>query len=51
MKFETRIFDEPNLEFGDKHHHPDPRLGLFEAGPLQTPLGDVVRIAVALERQ
>ncbi len=46
MKFETRIFDEPHLEFGDKHHHPDPRLGLFEAGPLQTPLGDVVKIAV-----
>lgn len=46
MKFETRIFDEPHLEFGDKHHHPDPRLGLFEAGPLQTPLGDVIKIAV-----
>jgi hypothetical protein len=46
MKFEAKIFDEPNLEFGDKHHHPDPRLGLFEAGPLQTPLGDVVRVAV-----
>ena len=46
MKFETKIFDEPSLEFGDKHHHPDPRLGLFEAGPLQTPLGDAVRIAV-----
>jgi len=46
MKFATKIFDEPHLEFGDKHHHPDPRLGLFEAGPLQTPLGDVVKIAV-----
>src|SRR6185312_13120114 len=46
MKFETKIFAEPHLEFGDKHHHPDPRLGLFEAGPLQTPLGDVVKIAV-----
>jgi hypothetical protein len=46
MRFETKIFDEPHLEFGDKHHHPDPRLGLFEAGPLQTPLGDVVKIAV-----
>ncbi|HRO33043.1 MAG TPA: hypothetical protein PLQ03_06480 [Brevundimonas sp.] len=46
MKFETKIFDEPHLEFGDKHHHPDPRLGLFEAGPLQTPVGDVVKIAV-----
>ena len=46
MKFETKIFEEPHLEFGDKHHHPDPRLGLFEAGPLQTPLGDVVKIAV-----
>ncbi|GLK85516.1 argonaute/piwi family protein [Ancylobacter defluvii] len=46
MKFETTIFDEPYLEFGDKHHHPDPRLGLHEAGPLQTPLGDAIRIAV-----
>src|ERR1700722_4879491 len=46
MKFATKIFEEPQLEFGDKHRHPDPRLGLFEAGPLQTPLGDVVRIAV-----
>jgi hypothetical protein len=46
MKFETKIFDEPHLEFGDKHHHPDPRLGLFEAGPLQVPAGDVVNVAV-----
>ena len=46
MDFESRIFDEPELEFGDKHHHPDPRLGLFEAGPLQLPLGEVIRIAV-----
>lgn len=46
MDFESRIFDEPELEFGDKHHHPDPRLGLFEAGPLQPPLGEVIRIAV-----
>jgi hypothetical protein len=46
MKFETKIFEEPHLEFGDKHHHPDPRLGLFEAGPLQIPLGDVIRVAV-----
>ena len=46
MDFESRIFEEPELEFGDKHHHPDPRLGLFEAGPLQPPLGEVIRIAV-----
>lgn len=46
MKFETKIFDEPQLEFGDKHHHPDPRLGLFQAGPLQIPLGDVIKVAV-----
>jgi hypothetical protein len=46
MKFETKIFDEPYLEFGYKHHHPDPRLGLFEAGPLQTPLGDAIKMAV-----
>jgi len=46
MKFETTIFDEPELEFGEKYHHPDPRLGLSQAGPLQTPLGDTIRIAV-----
>ena len=46
MKFEAKIFEEPNLEFGDQHYHPDPRLGLFEAGPLQTPTGDVINIAV-----
>ena len=46
MKFQAKIFEEPHLEFGDKHHHPDPRLGLFEAGPLQVPAGDVVNIAV-----
>lgn len=46
MVFKTRIFDEPELEFGDKHHHPDPRLGLIEAGPLQTPLGEVIRVGV-----
>ena len=46
MDFETKIFKEPELEFGDKHHHLDPRLGLVEAGPLQPPLGEVIRIAV-----
>jgi hypothetical protein len=46
MKFETKIFDEPQLEFGDKHHHADPRLGLSQAGPLQIPAGDVMKIAV-----
>jgi hypothetical protein len=44
--FETQIFDEPELEFGDHHHHPDPRLGLFEAGPLQPFVGDVIKIGV-----
>lgn len=46
MKFESRLFPEPDLEFGDKHRHPDPRLGLAEAGPLQSPLGDAIKIAV-----
>jgi hypothetical protein len=46
MKFESRIFDEPLLEFGDQHSHPDPRLGLTEAGPLQAPLGDAVRVGI-----
>ncbi len=44
--FESRIFDEPELEFGDKHHHPDPRLGLLEAGPLQRSLGEVIKVGV-----
>jgi hypothetical protein len=44
--FETRVFKEPELEFGDHHHHPDPRLGLFEAGPLQPFVGDVIKIGV-----
>lgn len=46
MKFSSEIFPEPDLEFGDKHRHPDPRLGLFEAGPLQTPIGDSISLAV-----
>lgn len=46
MRFESRIFDEPQLEFGDKFHHPDPRLGLVEAGPLQPFVGEVIRIGV-----
>lgn len=46
MKLDSNIFDEPDLEFGDKHRHPDPRLGLCEAGPLQIPLGNSVKIAV-----
>ena len=46
MSFETKIFPEPLLEFGDKHQHADPRLGLFEAGPLQAPIGDAIRVAV-----
>lgn len=44
--FDTRVFAEPELEFGDHHHHPDPRLGLFEAGPLQAYVGEVIRIGV-----
>ncbi|MEP9380579.1 hypothetical protein ABLE91_28070 [Aquabacter sp. CN5-332] len=46
MKFETTIFEEPRLEFGDKHLDLDPRLGLVKAGPLQTPIGDTIRMAV-----
>ena len=46
MKFECRIFDEPLLEFGDQHSHQDPRLGLTDAGPLQAPLGDKIRVGV-----
>ncbi|MFV0297575.1 MAG: hypothetical protein ACK5JT_15790, partial [Hyphomicrobiaceae bacterium] len=46
MQFESKVFDEPLLEFGDKHSHPDPRLGLVEAGPLQTHLGEVIKVGV-----
>lgn len=46
MQFRTRIFEEPELEFGDRHYHQDPRLGLMEAGPLQTYLGDVIKVGV-----
>ena len=46
MKFESKVFDEPLLEFGDKHSHPDPRLGMVEAGPLQTHVGDTINVAV-----
>lgn len=46
MKFESTIFEEPPLEFGDRHQDPDPRRGLLMAGPLQTPVGDVIKIAV-----
>ncbi|RUM15807.1 hypothetical protein EFD56_24245 [Rhizobium phaseoli] len=46
MKFQSTIFDEPHLEFGDRFQDPDPRRGLFMAGPLQTPVGDAIKIAV-----
>lgn len=46
MKFTSTIFEEPQLEFGDKHQDPDPRRGLFIAGPLQTASGDAIKIAV-----
>lgn len=44
--FKTKIFAEPELEFGDNHHHPDPRLGLLEAGPLQSNVGDAIRVGI-----
>lgn len=46
MDFETQIFGEPELEFGDRYHHPDPRLGLMRAGPLQPHLGEVIKVGV-----
>jgi hypothetical protein len=45
-KFKTRIFSEPELEFGDGHRHPDPRLDLLQAGPLQSNLGDAIRVGI-----
>ena len=46
MKLDGKIFSEPLLEFGDQHSHADPRLGLMEAGPLQTHLGDAIQVGV-----
>jgi len=46
MNFDVRIFKEPELEFGGQHHHPDPRLGLTESGPLQTYPGDAIKVGV-----
>lgn len=46
MKFDGKVFDEPQLEFGDKYNHSDPRLGLSVAGPLQTHLGDSIKVGV-----
>lgn len=46
MKFESQIFDEPALEFGNKFSHVDPRLGLIEAGPLQSEAGDTLKVGV-----
>lgn len=45
-EFAGKIFDEPLLEFGDKHSHPDPKLGLSDAGPHQTYVGEVINIGV-----
>lgn len=44
--FKGKILDEPLLEFGDSFSDIDPRLGLRAAGPLQTYLGDVIKIGV-----
>lgn len=46
LRFRTRIFEEPHLEFGDGHRNTDPRRGLVVGGPLQTPVGDTIKIAV-----
>ena len=46
MKFPTDILTETELEFGNQHHHQDPRLGLIEAGPLQAYAGDVIDVAI-----
>lgn len=46
MSFASRVFDEPELEFGDGGRHVDPRSGLIDHGPLQPKPGDVVRVGV-----
>ena len=46
MKFSTKVFAEPLLEFGEQHTAIDPRLGLVEAGPLQVHLGDNVKFGL-----
>lgn len=46
MDFESKVFDEPLLEFGDSFKHPDPRRGLYESGPLQQNPGDFINVGV-----
>lgn len=46
MKFEARVFEEPELEFGENHLHIDARAGLSDAGPLQMFVGETIRISV-----
>ena len=46
MTFRTLTLDEPELEFGARGLHIDPRFGLCQYGPLQPMPGDRVRIGV-----
>ena len=46
MTFKTAVLPEPELEFGDRGFHVDPRYGLCQHGPLQPMPGDRVSIGV-----
>jgi hypothetical protein len=46
MTISHLLLDEPELEFGDRGRHIDPRLGLLRHGPLQPILGDKISIGV-----
>ena len=46
MTFRTENLPEPELEFGDRGFHVDPRYGLCQHGPLQPMPGDRVSIGV-----
>ena len=46
MSITHQILEEPLLEFGNGGRHIDPRLGLYQHGPLQPMPGDLVSIGV-----
>jgi len=46
VRFQTRVYAEPSLEFGGGGQHQDPRYGLAEFGPLQAIPGDMVRVGI-----
>lgn len=46
MTFTATVFDEPELQFGDRQKHVDPREGLRQFGPMQLHAGEIVTVGV-----